>query len=307
MNTRCRKNQEERQNHQRLQERIANHPCYCAKAHGKYSRIHLPVAPRCNIQCNYCNRKYDCSNESRPGVTSQVITPQQALERVKLLRERVPNLSVVGIAGPGDGLANPEETLRTIELVREFDPELKLCLSTNGLMLAPFVDDLNGLGVEHITVTVNAVDAPIGEAIYPWVNLNGKRYTGLDAAAILWQRQQEGITRAVELDAIVKINTVFIPEVNATHIMDITRTVKELGVFIHNIVPLICKPEHGTAFGAMGLREPEEWEIDAVRNAGTAVMGHFSRIMKHCKQCRADAAGLLGEDIDLQTLTEQER
>ena len=56
-----------------------NHPCFSKDAHKKYGRVHLPVAPRCNIQCNFCNRKYDCMNESRPGVTSAVLTPQQAL------------------------------------------------------------------------------------------------------------------------------------------------------------------------------------------------------------------------------------
>ena len=25
--------------------------------------MHVAVAPACNIQCNYCNRKYDCANE----------------------------------------------------------------------------------------------------------------------------------------------------------------------------------------------------------------------------------------------------
>ena len=32
--------------------------------------MHVAVAPACNIQCHYCNRKYDCANESRPGVVS---------------------------------------------------------------------------------------------------------------------------------------------------------------------------------------------------------------------------------------------
>ncbi len=50
-----------------VQEKIQQHPCYSKEAH-QYARMHLPVAPACNIQCNYCNRKYDCSNESRPGV-----------------------------------------------------------------------------------------------------------------------------------------------------------------------------------------------------------------------------------------------
>ena len=51
-----------------IKEKIHNHPCYSEGAHHHYARIHVAVAPACNIQCNYCNRKYDCSNESRPGV-----------------------------------------------------------------------------------------------------------------------------------------------------------------------------------------------------------------------------------------------
>lgn len=53
------------------------HPCFQESCHGKYGRIHLPVAPACNIQCAYCDRRYDCANESRPGVTSEVISPEK--------------------------------------------------------------------------------------------------------------------------------------------------------------------------------------------------------------------------------------
>ena len=52
-------------------EKVKNHPCYSEEAHHHYARMHVAVAPACNIQCNYCNRKYDCANESRPGVVSE--------------------------------------------------------------------------------------------------------------------------------------------------------------------------------------------------------------------------------------------
>ena len=57
------------------------HPCFNAKVKGQFGRVHLPVAPKCNILCNYCNRKFDCVNESRPGVTSSVLSPAQALDQ----------------------------------------------------------------------------------------------------------------------------------------------------------------------------------------------------------------------------------
>jgi nitrogen fixation protein NifB len=63
--------------------RIAKHPCYSEEAHHHYARMHVAVAPACNIQCNYCNRKYDCANESRPGVVSELLTPEEAAHKAK--------------------------------------------------------------------------------------------------------------------------------------------------------------------------------------------------------------------------------
>ena len=50
-----------------IRSRVFNHPCYSEQAHHHFARMHVAVAPACNIQCHYCNRKYDCANESRPG------------------------------------------------------------------------------------------------------------------------------------------------------------------------------------------------------------------------------------------------
>ena len=95
----------------------SKHPCYNADAHTKYARMHLPVAPACNISCNYCNRKFDCVNESRPGVTSELLTPDMASQKFSWVKENIENLSVVGIAGPGDALANWDVTRKSIELI----------------------------------------------------------------------------------------------------------------------------------------------------------------------------------------------
>jgi hypothetical protein len=82
-----------------LEEKTANHPCFNCGASQKNSRMHLPIAPKCNIQCNYCVRKYDCMNESRPGVTTSVLSPEEAFAKYKLVKEKVENLTVIGIAG----------------------------------------------------------------------------------------------------------------------------------------------------------------------------------------------------------------
>jgi len=96
-----------------IREKVQNHPCYSEDAHHYFARMHVAVAPACNIQCHYCNRKYDCSNESRPGVVSEVLTPDQAVKKTMAVAATIPQMTVLGIAGPGDPLANPERTFET--------------------------------------------------------------------------------------------------------------------------------------------------------------------------------------------------
>ncbi len=275
-----------------LAARVKDHPCYSEEAHHHFARMHVAVAPGCNIQCNYCNRKYDCANESRPGVVSERLTPDEALRKVLAVAAEVPQLAVVGIAGPGDPLANPSATFETMERVRRAAPDLKLCLSTNGLALPDHVERIAAIGVGHVTVTVNMTDPEIGERIYPWIAWRGRRVRGRDAARALSERQLEGIERLRGRGILCKVNSVVIPGVNDDHLPEVSRRVMALGAFTHNLMPLLSAPEHGTHYGRTGQRGPSREELEAVqaRCEGTA------RVMRHCRQCRADAVGLLGHD-----------
>ncbi len=267
---------------------IAEHPCYDDAAHKKFARMHLPVAPRCNIQCNYCNRKYDCSNESRPGVTSEVLSPQEAADKVGVVLSKIPELKVIGIAGPGDPLAN-EATFETIALVRERYPQLTMCISTNGLALPDNAKRLYDLGVRFVTITMNAVDPEVGSKVYGHVIADGRSISGMEAASLLISRQLEGLRRCVDLGMVVKINIVMIPGINVDHIPDIVRKVKEIGAYTVNILPLI--PVAGTKFEGLDAPTPEMRKhlMDECGDLGI-------RVMRHCKQCRADAIGMLGND-----------
>ena len=57
-------------------------------------------------------------NENRSGVTSKVLTPSQALYYLEQALAIYPDITVVGITGPGDPFANPDETMETLRLVR---------------------------------------------------------------------------------------------------------------------------------------------------------------------------------------------
>lgn len=275
-----------------IRQKVQDHPCYSEEAHHHFARMHVAVAPACNIQCNYCNRKYDCSNESRPGVVSEVLTAEQAAKKVLAVAATVPQLSVLGIAGPGDALANPERTFETFRRVQEKAPDIKLCLSTNGLALPEWVDEIARYGVDHVTITINCLDPDVGAKIYPWIFYKNRRIRGREAAEILIAQQQKGLEMLVERGILVKVNSVLIPGINDEHLKEVSRVVREKGAFLHNVMPLISEAEHGTFFGITGQRGPTNAELEALQDACAGDMN----MMRHCRQCRADAIGLLGED-----------
>ncbi|MBI5605393.1 MAG: nitrogenase cofactor biosynthesis protein NifB [Deltaproteobacteria bacterium] len=266
---------------------LEHHPCFSAGAKHKYGRIHLPVAPKCNMQCNYCNRDFECVNESRPGVTSTVLRPRQAADYLDAVLEKIKNIAVVGIAGPGDPFANGVETMKTLRLVRERHPEMMLCLATNGLELAQYVDEIEALKISHVTVTVNAVDPEISRRIYAWARVDKRVYRGLDAARIILQKQLEGIAKLKEKGVIVKINTVVIPGINDEHVVEIAKRMAELKADIMNCIPLYHVA--GTPFAS--LTPPSGEKIKALREKVKVYLPQ----MGHCSRCRADAAGLIGE------------
>ena len=260
------------------------HPCFSTKGHGNTGRIHLAVAPGCNISCNYCVRKFDCANESRPGVTSRVQTSEEALETV--LKAKASDigskLTVVGIAGPGEPLAN-KATFATMRGVKQNFPEMILCLSTNGLLLPEKIAELVDIGVSHVTVTLNTLDEQVGAKIYSYVSWKGQTLIGPDAARILIKNQLEGIKLAAEAGMTVKINTVLIPGVNDQLLYSLGMEIKKRGAHIHNIMPLI--PQGKLAH----IIAPTKEQLANGRDSLGAILPQ----MKHCQQCRADAIGLL--------------
>jgi nitrogen fixation protein NifB len=197
-----------------------------------------------------------------------------------------PIIKVVGIAGPGDPLANVE-TFETFSLIGRQFPDLIKCMSTNGLLLPEKIDLLHDLDLHSLTVTVNALDAEVGARIYGHILYHGRRYTGIEAARILIANQLEGIKRAAGYGMTIKVNTVLIPGINDNQVPLIARRVKELGSFVMNVMPLIPQADFADIIPA----SPEEMET--VRNANEKIISQF----KHCRQCRADAAGLIGQDV----------
>jgi nitrogen fixation protein NifB len=265
-----------------------SHPCYNPSAAANHSRIHLPIAPSCNIQCKFCNRAYDCPNESRPGVTSAILSPHQAVYYLEKATEQNGPFAVVGIAGPGDPFSEADLTIETFELIRKKYPDITLCVASNGLNIGPYIKKLADLNVKHVTITVNAITAEVGAQIVSWVRFERRIYRGVAGAEILLKNQMEAIKSLHEHGIMVKVNTVVIPGVNDTQIEEIAKKVAGFGADVINCIPVI--PVEGCEFE--NVAKPDHELMQTVRwNASQ----HLT-LVRHCARCRADAVGLLGKE-----------
>ncbi|MEI7474561.1 MAG: radical SAM protein [bacterium] len=257
-----------------MDKKILNHPCYSEQAKKKNARVHLPIIKRCNLSCGYCNRLYSCPNENRPGVTAKIITPEEALIVVQKAVETYSALTIIGIAGPGEALAEPETVYKTLKGVMDCFPYVNFCLSTNGYALVDNIELIKELKIEFITVTVNTVDPVVAEKIY--LNCDVRQ---------LIENQIAGIKALVKMGVCVKVNTVAVPNINTDVIADVAKMAAEIRAYAHNIMPFY--PVEGSKF--QDISAPSEELIEKVRKESSS----YIRQLSHCNRCRADASGYL--------------
>lgn len=257
------------------------HPCFSDEAHDRVGRIHLPIAPRCNIQCNFCEHKM-CTEIQHPGWAVRLLSVAEAVDFIQsVVSKRHAYAFVVGVAGPGDALAN-DQTFQALALIHKRYPKIINCLCTNGLLLEDRLKAMADAGVRALTVTINATDRQVGKHIYSWVKHQGTIYRGEEAAALLITKQFNGIRKAVAAGFYLKVNTVLIPGVNDWHMPELALHLREAGARLMNIMPLIPS-------GKMKDRAaPSCDELRRVRQDCEEIIPQFHK----CEQCRADVVYL---------------
>jgi predicted Fe-Mo cluster-binding NifX family protein len=97
---------------------------------------------------------------------------------------------------------------------------------------------------------------------------------------------------AKKLGMVLKINTVLLKGINDSHVMELTRKLSGMGADIGNIMQLI--PVEGSRFYTL-----PKVSMDECREIRWKC-GAYLPQMTHCRQCRADAVGLLGEDRSIE-------
>jgi nitrogen fixation protein NifB len=217
-----------------------------------------------------------------PGWTSKILSVGEAVELVRsIMYSRAAEDFVVGVAGPGDPLAN-EETFEALRLIHREYPGLLKCISTNGLLLEDRLPQVLEVGIRALTITVNAPDSSVGKHIYSWAKYQGTIYREEEAAALLITKQFSGIRKALDAGLSVRVNTVLIPSINDRHMVKLALRLREAGIKLMNIMPLLPS-------GKMkNYRAPTCDELRKTRRDCEEVVPQFYR----CEQCRADVVYL---------------
>lgn len=265
------------------------HPCWSNNRNKLWERIHLPVAPYCNVKCIFCDHQVGVScHIPKPGAAAKVMSPSEAISRFCYESQNRPNLRIAAISGPGEPLANTQ-TFETLRAIRSINNDIEFCLSTNGTLLTDYVCDLVDLQVKTISVSVSTLNPDTAARLYEWVVHNGTRFNGKKMGRWIINRQLEGIQSAIDEGILVKVNSIMVPGLNEFELDTLAQSLSKIGVKLQNIVPLIPYDN------SMELTAPSFQQIHAARERALPFLNQFT----HCAQCRSDVVGIPGDDTIL--------
>lgn len=280
--------------------RVCRHPCF--NNYDFHSAvIHLPVVSENNIVYRESleNNYFTCNREAKDKT---ILTPYEAVERLKEAKRTIPNLTVAAIAGPGEPLADFERVRETIRAVSAAYPEMLLCLSTNGLLLPIYASHLISLGVNFVTVTVNTVSPETGAAIYREITYMGRRYYGEEGANILLQNQISGMTYLSSRGISVRCNIAVIKGINEGEIHNIVGMARDCGCKLTNILPKAM----------LSVTADREQDYNGLETYSSDELGSLRKICEnilpqsyYCKPCRADTVETLGTGLPLDFKSER--
>lgn len=210
------------------------HPCF-NNCDFHNAVIHLPVAAECNVWYKDDFMKLS-PDVSWVGDGNELLSPYEAMLRFIEINKTIPNLTVAAISGPGEALADFDMVKDTFRLIRQINPEILLCLSTNGLMLPVYANHLISLGVNYVTVTVNTMNPETGARIYDHLTYLGHKYSGVEGTNILLQNQISGISYLTSRGISVRMNIQVMKGINDHEIGDIVSLAKDCGCEFTNIM-----------------------------------------------------------------------
>jgi nitrogen fixation protein NifB len=196
-----------------------------------FESISLPVAPTCNMMCNFCMKDRDCiSNGNNPEYLSRTMTPRQAVNWAKQSVDDNKRIKIIDISGPGEPLYN----VQTFETLKRLNIELPHCyyrINTNGLLLSEKINELVKLNIRMVNVSICSISLEGITRLYSRIVKDKSAIArGIDMANSILKLQYEGIKSCTENGINVGINTICIKGVNDHEILEMASKYSKIGV-----------------------------------------------------------------------------
>ncbi len=170
--------------------------------------LRISVTDRCNMRCRYCMPREHFGNDHVYLPKSDILSFEEIVRVVESLLST--GLRKVRLTG-GEPLIR-KDLHKLIEQLRELSPDLDIALTTNAQLLSKSIENLKQAGLSRITVSLDAIDAGVYQAMGD---------TKSTPNAII-----ESIDRTLSLGIPVKVNTVIQKGINEHQVIPL---VKEMG------------------------------------------------------------------------------
>ncbi len=133
----------------------------------------------------------------------------------------------------------PDRTLETLRLVRAAYPHIALCVTTNGLGVASHAAALADLGVNHVTLLMDAVDPELVDTLYAWIRPGTRTLRPGEGAALLVDEQAVALAALTGAGIEVAVCVTVYPGINDAHVGDIAAAAKALGASGIYVLPFV--------------------------------------------------------------------
>ncbi|MEJ8553957.1 GTP 3',8-cyclase MoaA [Tepidibacter sp. Z1-5] len=179
----------------------------------KIEYLRVSITDRCNLRCIYCMPKDGIELINH----DEILTFEELYRIIKSSSSL--GISKIRITG-GEPLARKGiiEFIRNVKSIQGIE---EVSLTTNGILLEEYLDELLKAGLDRINVSVDTLN----EELYSKITRNkglDKVLRGINAAL------DKGIKR-------VKINTVIVKEINNEEIMDFVELIEKIPVDVRFI------------------------------------------------------------------------
>lgn len=163
--------------------------------------LRVSLIDRCNLRCLYC-MPHGLLN---PFKDDELLTMDETAEIISIFAEL--EISKVRLTGGEPLLKKGVPAL--IRRIKNFPGIREVVMTTNGVLLKPFVQDLKKAGLDRINVSLDTLDRE-----------NFKRITGLDKLDDVLNGIEAAWKAGIQP---IKINTVLMKGYNDKEIMDLVR------------------------------------------------------------------------------------